>query len=139
MQPIDLLGNPIPAVCDSMIHPKSSLYFNSAAYFESATSAPFDVASGPSASFLYLAKSAQAQTLKANRLPAAVDLTVVLLDSATLNRGVAIPQQPYDRNSTTGVLDVTASVEDFKTQLQNTNHIYNARVFSTRVKLVNGS
>jgi hypothetical protein len=133
VQAIDLLGNPVPAVCDSSVHPKSGLYFNSAAYFESATSAP-DPATGQS--FFYLGKSTQ--TLKANRLPAAVELTVVLLDSATLGRGVALPQQSNVPNGDTGVLDVTASVEAYIGQLQ-ANHIYNARVFTTRVKLVNGS
>jgi hypothetical protein len=133
VQAIDLLGNPVPAVCDSTVHPKSSLYFNSAAYFESATSAP-DPSTGRS--FFYLGKSTQ--SLKANRLPAAIDVTVVLLDNATLGRGVSLPQQSNVTNANTGVLDVTASVQAYTAQLQ-TNHIYNARVFSTRVKLVNGS
>ncbi len=131
VQPLDTLDNPIPAVCNSSIHPPSALYFNSAAYFESATSTAFDNGQ----SFTYLAKTGQ--SLKANRTPAAIAITVVVIDSATLARGVSIPQQGnlYDAN---GALNVTASVQAFTDALQQ-NKIFNARTFCTRIKLVNGS
>jgi len=130
-QAIDPLGHPIPAVSNSTVHPKSALYFNSAAYSQSATSTPFDNGQ----SFQYLAKTPQ--SLKANRVPAALDLTIVLLDSATLARGVTIPIQGNVYDST-GALDVTASVQAYTALLQQ-NRIYNARTFSTRTKLVNGN
>ena len=131
VQGLDLLGHPIPAVCNSTVHPKSALYFNSSAYSQSATSTPFDNGQ----SFLYLAKTAQ--SLKANRVPAAIDLTVVLLDNSMLARGVTIPNQSNVYDSS-GALDIAASVQAYTALLQQ-NHIYKARTFSTRAKLVNGS
>jgi hypothetical protein len=131
VQCLDVLGNPIPFLSKSTVHPASELQFNSAAYFEVATSTPFDTG----ASFQYLAASPQA--MKANRVPATLDLTIVTIDSRTLARGVAIPVQAniYDAK---GALDVDASRKQFETLLQQ-NNIYNARVFSTRAKLVNGN
>jgi prepilin-type N-terminal cleavage/methylation domain-containing protein len=136
VQCLDALGNPIPLVCNSQIHPSSPLYFNSAAYFEMATSTPFD----NGASFVYLARCAQ--SMKANRLPAAIDLTVVAVDATVFARGALPPTQTNVYNTSSGplngTLDVTTSLQTFQTQLQ-TNGIYNARVFTTRVKLTNGS
>jgi hypothetical protein len=61
----------------------------------------------------------------------------VTVDSRILARRIPIPQQTnvYDAN---GALDVDASVRAFQSQLRN-NRIFNARTFSTRAKLVNGS
>lgn len=131
VQCIDALGNPIPLVCNSQIHPSSPLYFNSAAFFEMATSTPFD----NGASFIYLARCAQ--SIKANRLPAAMDLTVVAVDAMVFAHG-AVPPVQTNVYTSTGALDVTSSLQAFRTQLQTTG-IYNARVFTTRVKLTNGS
>jgi prepilin-type N-terminal cleavage/methylation domain-containing protein len=131
VQCLDVLGNPIPLVCNSQIHPASPLYFNSAAYFEMATSTPFD----NGASFTYLTKCAQ--SMKANRLPAAIDLTVVAVDATIFARGAQAPAQTNVYTST-GALDVANSLQAFQTQLQ-ANGIYNARIFTTRVKLTNGS
>src|SRR6202000_2247092 len=78
VQGLDLLGNPIPCVSNSSVHPQSSLFFNSAAYSQAATTPPFETGQ----TFIYLAKTPQ--SLKANRAPAALDLTVVLLDGMTI-------------------------------------------------------
>ncbi len=131
VQAIDILGNPAPLVSQSQIHPASELMFNSAAYFQVATSAPFDNGCG----LIYLAQTAQ--SMRANRLPAAVDLTVVTLDNAILERGVDVPTQAnvLDAN---GAIDVPASVEQFTADLL-ARHIQGARTFSTRVKLMNGT
>jgi prepilin-type N-terminal cleavage/methylation domain-containing protein len=131
IQCLDSLGNPVPLLSKSTVHPASELDYNSAAYFLSATSTPFD----GGRSFQYLAASPQ--TMKANRLPAAVDLTIITLDSRTFARGVPIPDQvnSYDAN---GALDVEASVRQFNALLHERG-IHKARVFSTRAKLVNGS
>jgi len=131
VQCVDVLGNPIPLVSKSTVHPTSELQYNSAAYFEVATSTPFDTGN----SVQYLAASPQA--MKANRVPAALDFTIVTLDSRILARGFAVPTQVniYDAR---GALDVDASRAQYETLLQQ-NRIYNARTFSTRAKLVNGS
>jgi hypothetical protein len=127
VQCIDLLGNPIPLVSGSSVHPASSLYFNSAAYFQVATTSPFDNGS----SFTYLAQTAL--SLRANRVPAAIDLTIVLLDSATIARTVSLPEQ-----SSKGGLSVAESLNNLNSAL-NKIGIHNARTFSTRVKLINGN
>jgi len=130
-QCVDLLGNPIPLVSSSSIHPVSPLSFNSAAYFQVATTLPFDNGS----SFTYLAQTAQ--SLRANRVPAAIDLTIMLLDNATITRSGNLPQQVNDL-AANGTIDVTQSLNDLNSKL-NKAGIYNARTFSTRVKLVNGN
>lgn len=130
-QCLDVLGNPVPLVSKSPIHPSSTLYYNSAAYFQVATSTPFE----NGRSLLYLAQTPQ--SMKANRVPAAVEFTLVTIDSRILARGLPVPQQVnvYDAN---GALDVDASIQAYTALLQK-NRIYNARTFSTRAKLVNGS
>jgi prepilin-type N-terminal cleavage/methylation domain-containing protein len=131
VQCLDSLGRPIPGLNRSTVHPASSLHFNSAAYFQAATSTPFEAG----VSFRYLAASPQA--MKANRVPAAVDLTVVTIDSRLLIRGVIVPEQVnvYDE---AGALDLEASTRQFDAALRK-NGIHSARTFSTRTKLVNGS
>lgn len=130
-QCLDVLGNPVPLLSKSSVHPASDLFFNSAAYFQVATSTAFD----GGVSFQYLAASAQ--TMKANRVPSAIDLTIVTIDSRTLARGMTIPAQVnvYDSK---GALDVDTSVRQFTALLQGVG-VYTARTFSTRAKLVNGN
>jgi prepilin-type N-terminal cleavage/methylation domain-containing protein len=127
----DLLGNPVPLLSKAANHPKSALFYNSAAFFQFATTKPFDNGS----STMYLAQTAQ--SMKANRVPAAVDLTIVTIDSAQLARGVTIPDQInlYDG---TGALDVAASLKAFEDKLAQ-NKIYTARSFTTRARLNSGS
>jgi prepilin-type N-terminal cleavage/methylation domain-containing protein len=130
-QCLDALGNPIPLLAQDTIHPKSALHYNSAAYFQAATTTKFE----NGRSLLYLAQTPQ--TMKANRVPAAIDLTVVIVDHTILTRGLSVPSQ-INKLDSTGALDVEASVKDFQTRLQQ-NRIYSARTFTTRAKLVNGS
>ncbi|MEI9898638.1 MAG: prepilin-type N-terminal cleavage/methylation domain-containing protein [Chthoniobacter sp.] len=131
VQCLDILGKPVPLVSKSTVHPPSALDYNSAAYFQVATSTAFE----NGRSFLYLAQTPQ--SMKANRVPAAVDLTLITVDSGVLAKGFSIPQQTnvYDA---TGALDVDASTKAYTAALQQ-NRIFNARTFSTRVKLVNGN
>jgi type II secretory pathway pseudopilin PulG len=128
---LDPLGHAIPLVSQSSIHPASSLYFNSAAYFEVATTTAFD----NGGTFAYEAKTPQ--SLKANRVPAAVEIAIVLLDQTTIAHGVNIPQQTsvYDAS---GALDLQSSIQDY-TLLLNQSGIHNALTFTTRAKLVNGN
>lgn len=130
VQPLDLLGRPIPTVKDDPNHPPSDLYYNSAAYFQVATSTEFDGGK----SFLYLTQTPQA--MKGNRVPAAVDLTVITLDAATLDRGLTLPQQ--QNFYTARVLDVGRSVRQFEDDLRILG-VHNARTFSTRARLINGN
>lgn len=129
-QPIDLLGNPVPQLSKAKNHPKSPLDYNSAAYFQVATTTPFE-----GGSLVYLAETGQ--SMKANRVPAAVDLTLVTIDSTVLQRGLGIPEQ-INVQTSGGVLDVAASVKAFEEKLR-TNNIHTARVFTTRAQLANGT
>lgn len=131
VQPLDTLGNPIPWLSRDTVHPNSELLYNSSAYFQVATSTPFE--SGRS--FQYLAETAQ--SMKANRVPAAIEFTVVTLDSDVIAKGRTVPDQENVVDSR-GVLDVEKSLQKFTDHLR-ANKINTARVFSTRAKLVNGS
>ena len=132
IQCYDLLGNPIPWVSEDKNHPKSDVIFNSAALFVMATSQPFD----DGKSFVYL--SGNIKSVKGNRLPAAVGITVVTLDTASLER--FSEDIPVMGNVLTedGTLDVDASLEKYKLELGNRG-INKARTFTTRVKLATGT
>jgi type II secretory pathway pseudopilin PulG len=136
VQCLDVLGKPIPLLVKSTVHPPSELFYNSAAYFQVATSTPFE----NGRSLLYLAQTPQ--SMKANRVPAAIDLTLITVDSRTLARGLKVPAMPDQTDprflDVNGALNVDALVLEYQTQLRS-NRIYNARTFSTRAKLVNGS
>ena len=131
IQCVDVLGNPIPSLSQSKIHPPSDLTYNSAAYFQIATSTPFETGG----SFYYLKKTPQ--SMKGNKVPSAVDLTVVTIDTSILEKGLVPPQQTnvYDIN---GALDVEASVRQYEDDLR-LRKIHTARTFTTRAKLVNGN
>lgn len=128
---IDVLGQPIPLLSTATNHPKSALYYNSAAYFQVATSTPFE----DGTSFKYLTETKQ--SMKGNRLPAFVDITIVTLDGKTISRGFKIPEQinELDKN---GALDLERSVADYENRLLDTG-IRNARTFTTRARLINGN
>lgn len=130
VQPLDLLGRPIPTVKDDPNHPASQLLYNSAAYFQVATTTGFD--SGKS--FNYLTQTAQ--SMKGNRVPAAVDITVVTLDSAVLDQRPTLPVQRNVYESR--VLNVEKSVRQFEEDLRTLN-IHAVRTFTTRAKLINGN
>jgi prepilin-type N-terminal cleavage/methylation domain-containing protein len=144
VQPIDLLGNPIPWVSESTPpHVQSDLIFNSSAYFQQATSVPYE--DGSSTKYLAPAEN----VMRAIRVPAAVDITVVTLDTRTLERIPSermrefIPEQKgqagdFNILDSNGALDVAESVRLFNEALV-AEGINEARVFSTRVKLLNGS
>ena len=132
IQCFDLLGNPIPWVSEDPHHPETEIIFNSAAMFVMATSEPFD----DGKSFRYL--SDKDSSVKGNRLPAAVGITVVTLDSASLERHAG--EIPVMENVLTedGALDVDGSLEKYK-QVLRERGINKARTFTTRVKLATGS
>jgi type II secretory pathway component PulJ len=99
------------------------LQFNSAAHFQPAII-------GQSSSFKYTKQSSTAQ---AHLLPAAFELTIVTIDSKTLQRSrAAVPGLP----ALNGPQDVPAAVVTFNQGLI-TNKIQSARTFSTRVALKN--
>jgi hypothetical protein len=130
VQAYDLLGRPVPFVSASKTHPASRLYFNSAAYFQAATSEPFE----DGASFQYLAQTPQ--SMKANRVPAAVELTIVTANAALLARRAAgLPLQPNIEPN--GSLDLDESLSAFRLALQKAGVIA-TRTFTTRVSLTNG-
>jgi len=131
VQCLDLLGNPIPLVSESENHPRSDLLFNSAAYFHMATSTPFDNGD----SFVYLAKSPF--VMKAHRLPAEMEITIVTIGDVVLDRDYSIPRMENVINEN-GSLNIGKSVNLFFEKLKTVG-IKDAEVYTTRVKLSNGA
>lgn len=131
VQSLDLQGNPIPSLAKDHKHPKSDLSYNSAAYFQVSTSGSFE----DDTTFKYL--KASEQGMKGNRVPAAVELTLVTVDTSILDRGLEPPHQSnvYKEN---GTLDVEKSLRLYEDELRSRN-IKTARSFSTRAKLINGN
>jgi len=129
LQPIDQLGNAIPWVSRSNHHPTTTLIYNSAAYFVTASSAPFSDGS----STRYMAHSDR--VMRANRIPAALDITVITVDQTAIDSGLDIPAQI--NVFADDALNLAASIKAFQQQLSD-NGIHTARAFSTRVKLLNG-
>ncbi|NNE92948.1 MAG: prepilin-type N-terminal cleavage/methylation domain-containing protein [Verrucomicrobiales bacterium] len=130
-QPFDLLGNPIPWVSKSDVHLSTELIYNSASYFQVATTEPFDNGE----SFAYLADTQM--VMKGNRVPAEIEITLVTIDKVTLERDLEMPQIENEFHSN-GSLDAEESVQLFLEELKSRG-IHRAEVFTTRVKLVNGS
>jgi prepilin-type N-terminal cleavage/methylation domain-containing protein len=132
VQAVDLLGNPVPWFSEVSVNSgKTDLLYNSAGFFNMATTTPFD--NGDTTVFLAETNF----TMKANRVPAAVDITVVTVDVKTLARRPAIPTQTNVMRDD-GSLDVEESIRLYNKALIDGNLI-GARTFTTRVKLVNGS
>ena len=84
--------------------------------------------------------------MKANRVPAAVGIAIIVVDARVLARRPVIPNQqnliledneetPFDE---TGILDLDTSIKLFLDELAELN-ITSARTFTTRVKLINGT
>ena len=128
---IDRLGAPIPWLSHDANHPSTSLQFNSAAYFHLATESPFQNGTG----IAYLTDSDQ-QAMKANLLPAAIEVALVTVDQQVLELGLEIPA-PVTVLDALNRPDLEASLAAFETQLL-ANNIRTARVFRTRIELING-
>jgi hypothetical protein len=131
VQSLDVLGNPIPWLSEARVHPRSELQYNSAAYFQMATSEPFD----GGISTQYLAETAN--SLKANRVPAAIEITIVTLDGDVLRRAARLPEQANVLTEA-NTLDVEASRRRLEADLA-VERIQSSRTFTTRVRLVNGN
>jgi prepilin-type N-terminal cleavage/methylation domain-containing protein len=131
IQCLDLQGNPVPWLSNAPHNSSNKMIYNSAAFFQMSTTTPYD--DGETTVFLAQTK----QTMKANRVPAAVDVTVIVVDSGTLAKGFKIPsiEHTFLEN---GALDVAASIRRFNQALLK-NNIKKGRAFTTRVKLLNGS
>jgi prepilin-type N-terminal cleavage/methylation domain-containing protein len=99
-----------------------SMKFNSAAHFQPAIA-------GQTTSFKYTNAST---TVRANLLPATVELTIVTLDPTSFRRSPSIPPQ----NAQVSFDDLPNMTSAFSKALISSN-IRNARTFSTRVNLVN--
>lgn len=128
---IDRLGAPLPWVSRDPNHPPTALHFNSAAYFHLATERPFENGTG----IAYLTDSGQ-QAMKANLLPAAVEIALVTVDQQVLDLGFEIPP-PVTVLDDLDRPDLEASLAAFETRLLE-NNIRTARVFRTRIELING-
>jgi prepilin-type N-terminal cleavage/methylation domain-containing protein len=98
------------------------LKFNSAAHFQPAIA-------GTSSSFKYTSAT---NTVRANLLPVAVELTLVTVDAQTFKRNPTIPAQ----TAQSGPSDLPVVSASFSQQLIS-NKITSARMFSTRVNLMN--
>ena len=128
---LDSMGNPVPQLSSAKAHPKSDLFYNSAAYFYMADGESFDEGK----TFVYLKKNRL--TMKANRLPAAVELAIVMIDEDNINRGPVVPAQENVVDSETGELDMDSSINDYRERLKSAG-FSGPRVFRTTVKITNG-
>ena len=121
---LDVNGNPIPWLSGSGTAngdaAAAPLKFNSAAYFQPASP-------GSTNRIRY---SDKASTLPAHRLPHAVELTLVTLDSRALKRNPVIPQI----ETATTPDQIPSKIEKFLGDIR-ANGIDSARVFSTTVRL----
>ena len=131
VQCYDLLGNPVPSLSQARYHPRSTLIYNSAAYFQMATTRPFD--SGNSTEFL----AETPQVMKANRVPSEIEFGLVAVDETVALRDIRVPEMTSIRDER-GVLDLEASIRETMKSLQSAG-IRQAKAFTTRVKLVNGT
>ena len=119
---LDTNGDPIPWVAAA-----PPLQFNSAAHFQPAVPAP-----APSPNFKYTNSSS---TVQAHLLPAAVELTIVTIDSKTMQRSRAsIPNLPV----LAGPQDVPNATTAFNQSLI-ANKVQTARTFSIRVGMKNAA
>ena len=133
IQCFDTIGNPIPWASEDGNHPKTDMIFNSAALFQMATTAPFD----DGTSFRYFSTSENA--VKGDKLPAAVEFTMVTIDQDTIERMGELEPLPKQTNIMhLNALDVKASLSLYQTQLQAAGYD-NARTFNSRVKLANAN
>jgi prepilin-type N-terminal cleavage/methylation domain-containing protein len=122
---LDSNGDPIPWISSAATSNGDAgaapLQFNSAGHFQPAIS-------GQPTSFKYTNSSSTAQ---AHLLPATVELTVVTVDSKTMQRSRAsVPALPV----LAGSQDIPPAVTTFNQSLI-TNNIRSARTFSTRVPM----
>lgn len=127
---IDTFGNPVPLMSEASNHPASDLMFNSAGYFYFAEVKPFD--SGDT--FVYLAKDKL--TMKANKVPAELEVAVLMLSDDDLANASAIPEM-INVYTSNGALDLTKSIEALQAKLDAMG-LKKSEVFRTRVKLTNG-
>jgi prepilin-type N-terminal cleavage/methylation domain-containing protein len=130
---LDGNGEPIPWLSSADVN-TAPIRFNSTAHFQPAIP-------GQTASFKYTNASS---TVQAHLLPATVELTIVTLDSITIQRKPTIPVVPagipagYSDVSPTGFgpEDIPNVINWYNGQLI-TNKVKNARTFTTRVNLKN--
>jgi len=151
IQAFDQQGNPIPSLFEENgPHPlpDEPIIYNSAAYFVQANSATLDT--GNAATFAYTNKGivgTRPRGLRANKVPFALEFTIVIASPQSLARVdtslIPTQDQPgmrvFDATSPNGnVLDIAASAEAFSGAL-HTIGLKEHRVFSSRVKLLNGA
>jgi prepilin-type N-terminal cleavage/methylation domain-containing protein len=125
----DSNGDPIPWISSALTSNGDTgaapLQFNSAGHFQPAIR-------GQSASFNY---TKAASTAQAHLLPTTVELTIVTVDSKTMQRSRAsVPSLPVLTRSQ----DIPNAITTFNQNLI-TNNIRAARTFSTRVTLKNST
>jgi prepilin-type N-terminal cleavage/methylation domain-containing protein len=122
---LDSNGDPIPWISSAATSngdtAATPLQFNSAGHFQPAVP-------GLSGSFKY---TSQPSTAQAHLLPATLELTIVTIDSKTMQRSRAsVPALPV----LTGPQDIPNAITTFNQNLI-TNNIRAARTFTTRVTL----
>lgn len=138
---LDSAGNPIPWLFEVPTYDCAPIQFNSGACFQmTSANAPF---SGASTNFANTEKTFQytagpttsaLQTSAANSLPAFVEITLIMVDSRTLQKKPAVPSMPAATTAT----DVPTQIQAFHQALSDAG-IRTARTLTTKVKLMNAS
>lgn len=130
---IDLNGEAIPWFKTNSPEATSStnVTFNSAARFQTAIPGT----PGPGTAPWPYTSNKGPVTVQANRLPSAIEISIVTIDSTTLRRNPVLPLTP----SVASPSDVPPTVATFISATLPNNRIQSARLFTSRVSLSNGT
>ena len=130
----DVNGEPIPwfGTHSTQKGSASHLKFNSAARFQPAV--PGTSGMSNAQPWPYTSHTAPAATASAHRLPSSIELSIVTVDARSLQRRPTIPALPV----IAGPTDVPAAIDTYLNSLVN-NRVESARLFTTRVRLDNGT
>jgi prepilin-type N-terminal cleavage/methylation domain-containing protein len=142
---LDLAGNPIPwlSTMPTSLYNSGTIQFSSGACFQMTTAAAsfpavsavlenkartFRYTQGPTTSAI------EYPTLPGNRVPGSVEITLVVVDTRTLQRGLTVPPMPAPLTPAA----VPAQMTKFNQDLIAAG-ITTARSFSVRVKMANAA
>jgi hypothetical protein len=140
---LDLAGNTIPWLSELPDpYDSGTIQYNSAAFFQmtnkNAVFPPVNpVFENEARTFRYTAGTIKGQpgsiTIPAHLLPGSVEITLIVVDTRTLQRGLTVPEMPAPPVDPE---DVPDQITQFNRDLINAG-ITTARTFTTRVKMAN--
>jgi hypothetical protein len=133
MRCFDVNGEPIPWFLSNSPEKASApnTKFNSAARFQPAVAG---TAGSTTAPWPYTSNTSPI-TAQANRLPSVIEISIATIDSRTLSRNPSLPPTPAVATPS----ELPTVLTTFFNVTLPGNHIDSARLFTTRVRLMNGT